>query len=208
MASIRKAKKLGIYKKVDYDKQLYARVKIEVDKANARLRSLEKTGNYNSYASKKLFDRLDTQTLKVLSKYRKGGKISGINLTRQLTNTQLVAIEKAVRQFLVSSTSTPKGIRNVKQATIKAIKTTLSEEDSAKVTEEDAEFYYKMLGENDFDYFADKIGASTLWTLIDSAKEENSTQSSWINTLSSYVDFSQDADVREKAINLYNKYIA
>lgn len=208
MASIRKAKKLGIYKKVDYDKQLYARVKLEVDKANARLRSLEKTGNYNSYASKKLFDRLDTQTLKVLSKYRKGGKISGINLTRQLTNTQLVAIEKAVRQFLVSSTSTPKGIRNVKQATIKAIKTTLSEEDSAKVTEEDAEFYYKMLGENDFDYFADKIGASTLWTLIDSAKEENSTQSSWINTLSSYVDFSQDADVREKAINLYNKYIA
>lgn len=208
MASIRKAKKLGVYKQVDYDRDLYRRVKEQVDKANARLRNLEKAGEYNSWASKKLFDRLDTQTLKVLQRYRKGGKIERINLTRQLTNTQLIAIEKATRQFLVSKTSTIKGIKNVKSSTIKAIQTTLSEEDATKVTEEDAQFYYKMLGESDFDFFADKIGASTLWTLIDSAKENNSSLNSWINTLSNYIEFQEDADVRDMAINLYNKYIA
>lgn len=199
---------MGVYKKVDYDRDLYRRVKEQVDKANARLRNLEKAGEYNSWASKKLFDRLDTQTLKVLQRYRKGGKIERINLTRQLTNTQLIAIEKATRQFLVSKTSTIKGIRNVKTSTIKAIQTTLSEEDAVKVTEEDAQFYYKMLGESDFDFFADKIGASTLWTLIDSAKESNSSLNSWINTLSNYIEFKEDADVRDMAINLYNKYIA
>lgn len=208
MASIRKAKKLGVYKQVDYDRDLFRRVKEQVDKANARLRNLEKAGEYNSWASKKLFDRLDTQTLKVLQRYRKGGKIERINLTRQLTNTQLIAIEKATRQFLVSKTSTIKGIKNVKTSTIKAIQTTLSEEDAVKVTEEDAQFYYKMLGESDFDFFADKIGASTLWTLIDSAKESNSSLNSWINTLSNYIEFKEDADVRDMAINLYNKYIA
>lgn len=208
MASIRKAKKMGVYKKVDYNKDLYRKVKEQVDKANARLRSLEKSGDYYSYASKKLFDRLDTQTLKVLSRYRKGGKISRINLTRSLTNTQLIAIEKATKQFLVSQTSTPKGIRKVQDSTIKSIQTTLSEEDALKVTEADAEFYYKMLGDNDFDYFSDKIGASTLWTLIDSAVDGGETESQWISTLSRYINFSEDADVREKAISLYNKYIA
>ena len=207
LASIRKAKKMGVYKQPNYDRDLYRKVKEQVDKANARLRNLDKAGEYYSWASKKLFDRLDTQTLKVLQKARKGGKILGINLTKTLTNTQLIAIEKATRQFLVSKTSTIKGIKGVKTSTISAIKSSLSYEDGKKVSEEDASFYYQMLGESDFDYFADKIGASTLWTLIDSAIEDNSSMNNWIKTLSNYIDFEQDSDVRNKAIALYSKYI-
>ena len=208
MASIRKAKKMGVYRQPNYDRDLYAKVKEQVDKANARLRNLAKSGEFGTWASKKLFDRLDTQTLKVLKRYRKGGGIEKINLTKTLTNTQLIALEKATRQFLVSKTSTIKGIKSVKTSTIESIKRTLSEEDAEKVTEQDAEFYYKMLGEKDFDFFADKIGASTLWTLIDSAKEDDSSLHSWVKTLENYIDFQEDADVRNMAINLFNKYIA
>lgn len=207
MASIRKAKKLGIYKKPSFNNTLYRDVKMQVDKVNKRLRQLEKTGNYNSYASKKLFNRLDTETLKALEKTRKGKIIKAVKIPKNLTQTQLIAIQKATKQFLVSKTSSSKGIKQVKQSTIDAIKRTMSEEDARKVTDEDAEFYFDMLGDNDFDYFADKIGASTLWTLIDSAIVGNYTQDRWLKTLNNYINFENDADVRERAIRLFEKYV-
>lgn len=207
MASIRKAKKLGIYKKPSFNKTLYRDVKMQVDKVNKRLRQLEKTGNYNSYASKKLFNRLDTETLKALEKTRKGKIIKAVKIPKNLTQTQLIAIQKATKQFLVSKTSSTKGIKQVKQSTIDAIKRTMSDEDAKKVTDEDAKFYFDMLGDNDFDYFADKIGASTLWTLIDSAIVGNYTQDRWLKTLNNYINFENDADVRERAIRLFEKYV-
>ena len=207
MASIRKAKKLGIYKKPSYDKKLYNQVKIQIDKANKRLRQLERTGNYYSYASKKLFNRLDTETLNALQKTRKGKVIKSIKLPVSVTNTQLIAVQRATKQFLKSVTSTNKGIQSVKKSSIDAIKRTMSEENARKVNDEDAEFYYDMLGESDFDYFADKIGASKLWILIDTAIVGNWTQEKWLSTLNQYVNFENDADVRERAIRLYEKYI-
>ena len=74
------------------------------------------------------------------------------------------------------------------------------------MTEEDAEFYYDMLGDDDFDYFADKIGASTLWQLIDEAIEMNDTEDSWLNRLGNYITLN-DLDIRDRAIRLYNKYV-
>lgn len=208
MASIRKAKKLGIYKKPSFNKDLYQDVKMQIEKVNKRLRSLERTGNYSSYASKKLFNRLDSETIKALQKTRKGKIVKGVKLPPTgLTNTQLIAVQKATRQFLVSKTSTPRGIQNVKASVIDAIKRTMSEDDARKISDEDAQFYFDMLGESDFDYFSDKIGASTLWTLIDTAIEKNHSQNTWLKTLNNYINFENDADVREKAINLYSKYI-
>lgn len=207
MASIRKAKKMGTYKKPSYDKNLYNQVRQQVLEVNKRLRSLESTGNYYSYASKKLFNRLDTETLKALQKTRKGKIVKSVKLQPTLTNTQLIAIQKATKQFLVSKTSTPKGIKITQNKTIKAIQRTMSDENKQKVSEEDAQFYFDMLGESDFDYFADKIGASTLWRLIEDAIEKNQSQEQWLKMLNNYVNFENDADVREKAIRLYEKYI-
>lgn len=207
MTSIRKAKKLGIYKKPSFNNTLYRDVKEQVDKANKRLRQLEKTGNYYSYASKKLFNRLDTETLKALEKTRKGKIVKAIRIPKTLTQTQLIAIQKATSQFLKSKTSTSKGIRNVKKSNLESIKRTMSDENGKKLTDEDAEFYFDMLGESDFDYFSDKIGASTLWTLIDTAIEKNQSQDTWLKILGNYINFENDADVKEKALNLYEKYI-
>ena len=63
-----------------------------------------------------------------------------------------------------------------------------------------------MLGDDDFDYFADKIGASTLWQLIDEAIEMNDTEDSWLNRLGNYITLN-DLDIRDRAIRLYNKYV-
>lgn len=203
MASIRKAKKLGTYKKIPYTRErakLMAETRKLVDEANRRLKGLNNAGYRGTWASKKLINRIDTKTLKA---WDKTGKIK---VNKNLTSTQLKAIQKATEQFLASKTSRIKGIEETKKATINSIKETLSEENRERVTEEDAEFYYDMLGDDDFDYFADKIGASTLWQLIDEAIEMNDTEDSWLNRLGNYITLN-DLDIRDRAIRLYNKYV-
>lgn len=203
MASIRKAKKLGIYKAPKYTKdraKLMADTRKLVDQANRRLKGLNQAGYKGTWASKKLINRIDT---KLLNAWSKQGKIK---INRALTNTQLKAIQKATDQFLKSKTSTIKGIRETEDSTIKSIQATLSDEKRGLVTIEDAEFYYDMFGNDDFNYFADQIGASTLWQLIDEAIENNDSENDWINRLGRYITLN-DLDVRERAIRLYNKYI-
>lgn len=203
MASIRKAKKLGIYKPPKYTKErakLMAETRALVEKANKRLKGLNNAGYKGTWASKKLANRIDTKTLKAWSKQGK------IKLNRNLTNTQLTAIQKATKQFLKSKTSTIKGIRDTESATIKAIQETLSDEKRGLVNKEDAEFYYDMFGNDDFDYFADKIGASTLWMLIDDAIANDDSEDDWISRLGMYITLN-DLDIRERAIRLYYKYI-
>ena len=203
MASIRKAKKLGTYKAIPYSKErakLLAETRKSVEKANKRLKGLKNAGYTGTWSSKKLINRLDN---KKLDAWDKRGKIK---VNKQMTNTQLKAVQKASDQFLKSKTSTPKGIKDVKSATIKSLQATLSDEQRGKVTEEDAEFYYDMFGSDDFNYFADKIGASTLWTLIDDSIEKLDSEESWLKKLSNYITLN-DLDMRERAIRLYEKYI-
>ena len=203
MASIRKAKKLGTYKAIPYSKErakLLAETRASVEKANKRLKGLKNAGYTGTWSSKKLINRLDN---KKLDAWDKRGKIK---VNKQMTNTQLKAVQKASDQFLKSKTSTPKGIKDVKSATIKSLQATLSDEQRGKVTEEDAEFYYDMFGSDDFNYFADKIGASTLWTLIDDSIEKLDSEESWLKKLSNYITLN-DLDMRERAIRLYEKYI-
>lgn len=203
MASIRKAKKLGIYKAPKYTKErakLMAETREIVSQANRRLKGLKNAGYRGTWASKKLINRIDT---KVLNAWKKEGKIK---VNKNLNNTQLLALQKAVNQFLESKTSTIKGIREVADARIKGIQETLSDELRGRVSEEDAEFYYDMFEEDDFNFFADKIGASTLWMLIDDAKMMDASEDDWLSMLSNYITLN-DLDLREKAIRLYNKYI-
>lgn len=203
MASIRKAKKLGIYKPPKYTKErakLLSETRAMVEKANKRLKGLNNAGYKGTWASKKLINRIDT---KVLKAWDKKGKIK---VNRNLTNTQLKAIQKATDQFLKSKTSTVKGIIETEKNVISSIQKTLSDEKRGRVSKEDAEFYYDMFGNDDFNYFADKIGASTLWMLIDEAIENNDSEIDWINRLGLYITLN-DLDVRERAIRLYNKYI-
>jgi hypothetical protein len=211
MASIRKAKKLAkkqgkVFKAPSSErKKLMNETREMVNKVNKRLRSLEKSGNYNSYASKKLFNRLDTKSINVLNKAR-NKKILSVKVTRGLTNTQLKAIQKASSQFLRSKTSTAKGIERTREQTKKSMLESLKTTMDSDITKDDIDDYYDMLSDRDFWYFADKLGASTLWQIIDEAKEKNMSESQFISTLELYITI-PDEDIRNKAIRLYNKYV-
>ena len=170
-----------------------------VSKANARLDSLQRRYKSGTYASKKLANRLDTSQLKAWSK---SGKIK---IRKNATKTQLLAINKATTQFLNSKTSTKKGISHFKKEQIENIKLRRSIDDE-DFTEEDAEDFFDMFGDNDFDFFASKIGASTLQEIIYDAIREGDSEDDFISRLELYIEIN-DLDIREKAIRLYNKYV-
>ena len=169
-----------------------------VSKANARLDSLQRRHRSATYASKKLANRLSSDKMKMWQK----GKI---RMRKNLTNTQLVALNKAINQFLSSATSTNKGIITFKRKQIESIFRQRSDED-IDFTEEDAEDFFDMFGDNDFQYFAEKIGASTLQEIIYDSIKENDSEDDFIYRLNLYIEIN-DLDIREKAIRLYNKYV-
>lgn len=169
-----------------------------VSKANARLDSLQRRYRTGTWASKKLANRLSSNKLNM---WTKKGKIkTGKNLTK----AQLIGLNKAINQFLNSQTATKKGISTWKKNQVESIK--LNRSDDPDFTEEDAEDFFEMFGDNDFDFFASKIGASTLQEIIYDAMRENDSEDEFVARLSLYIEIN-DLDIREKAIRLYEKYV-
>ena len=172
-----------------------------VSKANARLDSLQRRYKSGTWATKKLANRLSSNKLKMY----KNGKIK---LSKHPTKSQLVAVNKAVTQFLNSKTSTKKGISETRKKTIESLRGTLSS-DVEEMSYEDAEKFYEMFGESDFQTIADKIGSSALQACIEDAIENGDNENDFIKRLEWYGGVSMnDLDMRETAKRLYEKYVA
>lgn len=206
--------------------ELYREVKKQVIEVNKRLEKLSrgydvnkavrnpKTGRWEriskdvkrisyksgTWASKKLIDRLETSTLDAWA----NGKVK---IRENMTITQLRAVQKAISQFMASKTSTLKGIQSVKESTKASLKATLSDEDLGLLSDSEVETMYNMLSDTDFSFLSDKVGASTAWSLIEDAKDNNDTEKGWINRLNRYAFEINDVDMKAKALAIYNKYI-
>ena len=199
----KKQKRMGTYipKKLnERQKQLYRENLALVSEVNRRMKGLKNEGYSGTWASKKLLKRIDTEVLKSWQK----GKAKA---RKDLTATQMMAVNKAMRQFLASKTSKARGIRETKRKTIESLRRTLSkEEDGELIDFEDAEFFYDMFGENDFDFFAEKVGSSEMQMIIKDAIDERDNIDDWIERLGIY-RLTENLDMRERAIRLYNKYV-
>ena len=200
----RQARKKSLTRKLSTTKstdRLEKETRKLVSKANARLDSLQRRYRSGTWATKKLANRLSSNKLKMY----KNGKIK---LSKHPTKSQLVAVNKAVTQFLNSKTSTKKGISETRQKTIESLRGTLST-DIEEMCYEDAEKFYEMFGESDFQSIADKIGSSALQACIEDAIENGDSESDFIKRLEWYGGVSMnDLDMRETAKRLYDKYVA
>lgn len=218
MASLRKAKKQAKKEgRIFVDptkerKQLEKIVDKNIRETNRRLRALDRKGYYNSFSSKKLFDRLGGK-LDGLQKI--GTKVIGVRRKKKMSITQLSALNRATRNFLASETSTPKRVESVIERTKRSMYATLKTEHN-DISMEDIENYYELLGDDDFNFFNDQwdeskkanyLGASTLWSLIDIAKDKNMDKNGFLQLMYNYSVNVKDKDVRKKAINLFNKYV-
>lgn len=179
---------------------LYRETLENVRKVNQRLNSLERRYKSGTWSTKKLLNRLDSSTISALRRGR-------VQINKTMTTTQLKAIQKATSQFLASKTSTKAGIKSVKSETIKSIKSTLNEFEEDNYTDEEVEMMYDMLGDNDFDSFNDKIGASAMWAMIDDAIDANDTEEDFLSRLNNIISISNDVDFTNRAKRLYSKYV-
>lgn len=208
MASLRKAKKQAKKEgRIFIDptkerKELTRDINQLIKQTNKNLRSLNKKGFYNSFSSKKLFERLGG---KVNALMKENNKITGIKLPKKTSITDLRAISRAMRNFLGSETSSPYKIQKVIKNTKKSMYKTLKIKND-NLTMEDIESYYEMLGDKDFDAFNEKIGASEMWAIIDESIDAEDNQNQFLKRLSSHITLN-DVDYRKKAINIFNKYV-
>ena len=185
----------------------YRRTQQKLNEVSKRLQSLSKSGYSGTWASRKLLNRLQGGKVgDVIDVTKRGGQITGIKTARRLTKTEMIAIQKASSQFLVSKTSTRKGIEETRRATIESLRTTLST-DKKKLTNEEAEALYDMLGDNDFDDFTQKVGASRMWNLIEDAKDAGDNEQGFLARLERMAITLEDVNLREKARRIYEKYV-
>ena len=191
-------RKLSTIKNID---KLERETQKLVSKANARLDSLQRRYKSGTWASKKLANRLSSNKMRM---WTKKGKIK---LSKNPTKSQLIALNKAITQFLNSQTSTKKGISDVREKTIESLRGTLST-DVEEMSYDDAEKFYEMFGNNDFQTIADKIGSSALQACIEDAIENGDSESDFAKRLEWYGGVGMnDLDMRDAANRLYEKYV-
>ena len=180
--------------------QLFNELKKLSKRANQRIVRLEREFGKDTWATKKLRDKLAAEPLQAWS------KTGRVKVNKSMTTTQMKATIKATQQFLNSKTSTKRGIKQVKKTTIKQLAKSLGTDDE-DLTNEEAEALYDMLSD---DYVTDilkYIPASDFWALIEDAKEAGESQESFISRISDYIEFGNDVDMRNKLVMIYEKYV-
>ena len=185
-------------------KELYREVQRQVREVNQRLNSLERKHARGTWSSGKLMTRIQSNKTKGL--LYKGKRIK---LKPKMTKTNLTQVQKATRQFLESATSNNKGIKKVKQSTIKSLKDTLNlgADKSKRLSDKDAEFLYSVLEDKGVRDLINNIGASTLWSEIRYADVNNISEDKFIDRLNNYMAQDMDEDLKEQAIRVYEKYV-
>lgn len=184
--------------------QLYREVRKQVAETNERLKRLERYNVNNTWSSGKLKKRIKSNKTKGLM--YKGKRIK---LKKKMTKTNLIQVQKATKQFLESATSTPKGIKKIKESTIQSLKDTLNlgKEKGKRLSDKDAEFLYSVLEDKGVRDLVNEIGASTLWSEIKYASDNNISENNFIDRLNMYMTQDMDLDMKEQAIHIYNTYV-
>ena len=168
--------------------KLYNELKKLSKRANQRLLRLERlTGEKGTFASKQLYDYLDSNELKALS------KTGRIRVSKEFSFTQLKAIIKATNQFLESPVSITGGVKKItKEYSIKAEK---------PISFKQANVLYKS-GKN-YTWIYQYIPKSEFWDLVKVAKRENWDEKTFAEQISLLGQFEIDEEIKADLEALY-----
>lgn len=190
------AKKITLDSKKD---KLYKQLRLEVKRANQRLVRLERRYGVNTWASKKLQNRLNSD---LVDSWTESGRVK---LNKSMSITQLRAVAKATKMFLNSKTST---VRGVKQ-TIKNTKTGLRKilEDGTSIPDEEIETIYDLMNDDYLRELSDYIPPSDLAVLLQDSREKHDNEEDFSKRIGNYIELGNDIDLKNKLSNIYSKYI-
>lgn len=185
-------------------------LRLKVKKINARFRSLEKSGNYNTYASKELVRFAQANpyiVLKTSKKKRKGKrqKRHTIYIKSNIPVAQQRLINKKFNEALSSKVFSNVGIARVRKETRRKVKETLELESGEDLTEEDVDLFYDI-AKYKYDDIIEKIGPSEFYQLVQVASKQSYNVDQWVDLLNNYVEINNDV-MRKQAEYLYNKFV-
>lgn len=170
------------------EQKLYNELKKLAKRANQRLLRLERlTGEKGTFASKQLYDYLDSSELQALS------KTGRIRVSKAFSLNQLKAIIKATNQFLESPLSTQGGVKKkTKEYSIKAGK---------PISFGQANTLYKA-GKN-YTWIYEFMIPSEFWAFVRVAKEMGWNKEQFIEQISAYITREIDEELRQDLEDLY-----
>lgn len=181
------------------ENQLYRELEKLARRANQRIRTIERVFGKDTWAVKRLRNKLDIEPLKAWT------KTGRVKFNKSMTELQMKATIIAVNNFLNSKTSTLKGIKQARQKQIQAISKALGEEED--LSYEEAEALYDTFEDDDFKEVYKYIEPSKFWGLNEDAKEENDTEDMFLKRVKKYINFGNDADLIERLKRIYYKYV-
>lgn len=193
-------------KQLTEKQKLYRQTKQQVDIVNKRLRNLEKGGFTGTWASGKLINRLNVKKLKGKKLLTTKG-ITRIKISKDLSTTNLIAINQATRQFLESKTSTSRGIKETRKSVIKSLQKTFGDM-NYEINYKQAELMYNLFDETDFEDVSRYSNASVVWTVLTGYIKKEINEETLLDQLQRYgnVDYNNDKDLRDK-VNEMIKYL-
>jgi hypothetical protein len=174
----------------------------QVQKVNQRLKSLERgfAKGKGTWSVKLLRDKMDTNKIGAWKNNR-------LTISKDMTRTQLIAVQRASSQFLASKTSTKKGVNEVRELTKESLYKTLKLQDD-NLTMADIDDFYTLIGDADARPFlkTDVMGGSALQIAISDAISYNDTEQQFLERMETFINIA-DSELREKARRLYKKYV-
>lgn len=181
-------------------------IRIQTDKINKMIRSLEKGKNYGTYKSKDLIRFVSQNDNLKITKSR-GSKRHrlAVQALREATFGKLKIINKKFREIIKSKAFTNVGIRDIRRKTRKKLAETLTGIKGEKVTRKDLEMFYDIINYKT-DEIISKIGPSEFFAMVTQAQDASMEKEEWVEMLNNYVEINNDA-MRQASEYLYNKYI-
>lgn len=182
------AKKIELTKE---QQELFNELKTLAKRANQRLLRIERlTDQKGTFASKQLYDYLDSSTLQALSE--KGR----IRVSKAFSTTQMLAIKKATEQYLEDRTSSVAGVKSlIKEYTQKAGKPiNFAQADTLYQTGKNYRWIIGMNG----------LTESEFWgTWVPLAKRGELEKDDWIEQLSLRINVELDEYYKSKLEAIY-----
>lgn len=180
--------------------KLFNELKKLSKRANQRLVRLERAFGKDTWASKRLRNKLDIESLQAWT------RTGRVKVNKSMTITQMKATIKATQQFLNSKTSRVKGVKEVRKTTISQIAKSIGTEEE-ELTDQEAETLFDLLSDDYVTDLTKYIPPSELWAIIEDARESNDTEQQFVDRISDYIYYGNDSDMINKLKIIYEKYV-
>lgn len=180
------------------------------DEINVMLDILENAGYLNTWASKKLFNKIDNPMLDIVNR---SSRINTRKINKhEQTKSELAYITKAFNEFKMSLTSTPRGIRKSVEFQRDRIREQSDLEEFANsLTEEEIADIYSIFSDEDYVSIneAGQFASATLFTMAIDTIEKDETANEFITKMKRYgnKEWMRDVNNQRKMRSIYKKYL-